>query len=145
MAKITGLGGVFYVSPDPEAARTWYREVLGVDGPYGPQFLWSDDRSEHAYSLMSAFPDDEYLKPSTHGFMVNFRVDDLDGFVEGLEAKGSRSWEPPTRATASSRGCSIATGSRWSAGSRWPHRLRCRIPPDRCVSDRCVLTAGRRV
>ncbi|HUV49135.1 MAG: VOC family protein [Actinomycetes bacterium] len=88
MAKITGLGGVFYVSPDPEAARTWYREVLGVDGPYGPQFLWSDDRSEHAYSLMSAFPDDEYLKPSTHGFMVNFRVDDLDGFVEGLEAKG---------------------------------------------------------
>ncbi len=87
MAKITGLGGVFYVSPDPEAARVWYREVLGVDGPYGPQLLWSDDRSDQPYSLLSAFPDDEYLKPSRHGFMINFRVDDLDSFVADLRAK----------------------------------------------------------
>ena len=88
MAKITGLGGVFYVSPDPEAARAWYREVLGVDGPFGPQLLWSDDPSDQPYSLLSCFPDDEYLKPSTHGFMINFRVDDLDAFVADLREKG---------------------------------------------------------
>ena len=25
MAKVTGLGGVFYVAKDPEATRQWYR------------------------------------------------------------------------------------------------------------------------
>ena len=88
MARITGLGGVFYVSPDPDAARTWYRDVLGVDGPYGPQFLWADDPAEQPYSLLSCFADDEYLKPSRRDFMLNFRVDDLDGFVADLRAKG---------------------------------------------------------
>ena len=29
MAKITGLGGVFYMVEDPEATRAWYREKLG--------------------------------------------------------------------------------------------------------------------
>lgn len=28
------------------------------------------------------------FKPSTREFMINFSVDDLDGFVLGLEAKG---------------------------------------------------------
>ena len=31
MAKITGLGGVFYVVKDPEATRAWYRDTLGID------------------------------------------------------------------------------------------------------------------
>jgi len=37
MAKITGLGGVFYMI----ATRAWYREKLGLDGEYGPQLAWS--------------------------------------------------------------------------------------------------------
>lgn len=36
--RVTGLGGVFYVVKDPQASRMWYCDVLGVDGPYGPQF-----------------------------------------------------------------------------------------------------------
>ena len=41
MAKITGLGAVFYMVEDPEATRVWYREKLGLDGEYGPQLAWS--------------------------------------------------------------------------------------------------------
>lgn len=86
--RVTGLGGVFYVAEDPEATREWYREILGVGGAYGPQFAWADDPKTNPYSLVSHFKDDEYIKPGKGGFMINLRVHDLDGFVEGLKAKG---------------------------------------------------------
>jgi catechol 2,3-dioxygenase-like lactoylglutathione lyase family enzyme len=88
MAKVTGLGGVFYVVKDPEATRRWYREVLGLDGEYGPQLLWSEETKEQPYSLVSHFKDDDYIKPGVGGFMINLRVDDCDAMVEQLQAKG---------------------------------------------------------
>lgn len=88
MAKVTGLGGVFYVVSDPAATRAWYRETLGIDGDYGPQLLWSEETCEQAYSLISHFSDDTYFRPGTAQFMINLRVDDLDGMVERLRAKG---------------------------------------------------------
>lgn len=88
MAKITGLGGVFYVVKDPEATRAWYRDTLGVDGDYGPQLNWSEETKDQPYSLISHFKDDEYLKPGKGGFMINLRVDDLDVFVAQLREKG---------------------------------------------------------
>ncbi|MXO49984.1 VOC family protein [Erythrobacter gaetbuli] len=88
MAKITGLGGVFYVVDDPEATRAWYRDTLGIDGDYGPMLRWSEETCEQPYSLISHFKDDSYLKPGSASFMINLRVDDLDGFVAQLRAKG---------------------------------------------------------
>ena len=87
MAKITGLGGVFYVVADPEATRTWYREKLGIDGDYGPQLNWSEEAGELPYSLISHFKNDDYIKPGTGDFMINLRVDDLDGFIELLKSR----------------------------------------------------------
>lgn len=88
MAKITGLGGVFYVVKDPEATRAWYRDVLGLDGEYGPQLNWSEETGEKPYSLVSHFKDDQYIQPGKGGFMINLRVDDLDGFVAQLKGMG---------------------------------------------------------
>ena len=87
MAKITGLGGVFYVVEDPAATRKWYRDVLGIDGEYGPQLNWSEETGDQPYSLISHFTDDKYMKPGTAQFMINLRVDDLDAFVAQLKAK----------------------------------------------------------
>ena len=88
MAKITGLGGVFYVVKDPAATRAWYRDVLGLDGEYGPQLDWSEETSDKPYSLISHFADDEYVKPGRGGFMINLRVDDCDAMVAALKEKG---------------------------------------------------------
>ena len=88
MAKVTGLGGIFYVVEDPEATRAWYRDTLGIDGPYGPQIAWSEETKSNPYSLISHFKDDQYVKPGKGGFMINLRVDDLDTFVAQLKDKG---------------------------------------------------------
>ena len=87
MAKITGLGGVFYVVKDPAATRQWYKEKLGIEGEYGPQLNWSEETGEKPYSLISHFTDSEYLKPSAHNFMINLRVDDLNSFVSILKSR----------------------------------------------------------
>lgn len=88
MAKVTGLGGVFYVVRDPAATRAWYRDTLGIDGEYGPQLDWAEETGDKPYSLISHFSDDEYIKPGIGGFMVNLRVDDCDGMVAQLKDKG---------------------------------------------------------
>lgn len=87
MAKITGLGGVFYVVKDPAATRAWYREKLGLDGEYGPQLSWSEETGEQPYSLISHFKESKYLEPGNPHFMINLRVDDLDGFVALLKSR----------------------------------------------------------
>ena len=88
MAKVTGLGGVFYVVKDPAATRAWYRDVLGIGGEYGPQLEWSEETGDKPYSLISHFKDDGYIKPGTGVFFVNLWVDVCDAMVEQLKAKG---------------------------------------------------------
>ena len=87
MAKVTGLGGVFYVVADPEATRAWYRDILGIDGEYGPQLAWSEETKPNPYSLISHFKDRTYIKPGKGEFMINLRVDDLDAFIAELNKK----------------------------------------------------------
>ncbi|WOE75472.1 VOC family protein [Alterisphingorhabdus coralli] len=87
MAKITGLGGIFHIVKDPEATRAWYRDKLGLDGEYGPLLKWSEEAGESPYSLISHFTDGEYLKPSNERFMINLRVDDLQGFIALLKSR----------------------------------------------------------
>ena len=89
MARVTGLGGVFYKVADPERTAAWYKEMLGLGGQWGIHFPWSDDGGEDPYSLLSAFKaTSDYFEPSTHPFMINLRVDDLDGLIAQLEGKG---------------------------------------------------------
>ena len=88
MARVTGLGGVFYKVEDVEATKAWYEEHLGVGGDSGGMFAFKDDVAD-GFSLLSPFKaDSEYFAPSDKPFMINLRVDDLDGMIAGLEAKG---------------------------------------------------------
>ena len=88
MAKVTGLGGIFYKVADPAATQAWYRDNLGVGGEYGAMFPFKQD-SPDGFSLLSPFkPDTDYFAPSEAPFMINLRVDDLDGLVADLAVKG---------------------------------------------------------
>jgi len=89
MAKVTGLGGVFYKVADTERTARWYRETLGLGGEWGIMLPWKADETGEAFSLFSAFKQDsDYFAPSAERFMVNLRVDDLDAMVVELEGKG---------------------------------------------------------
>ena len=88
MARVTGLGGIFYKVADPEKTRAWYQDILGIGGEWGAMFPFKNDAPE-GFALFSPFKSDtDYFAPSEAGFMVNLRVDDLEGMMAELEAKG---------------------------------------------------------
>jgi len=88
MARVTGLGGIFYKVADTAATKAWYRDTLGVGGDYGAMFPFKDD-DPAGFALLSPFKaDSDYFGPSDAPFMINLRVDDLDGLIADLAAKG---------------------------------------------------------
>jgi catechol 2,3-dioxygenase-like lactoylglutathione lyase family enzyme len=88
MAKVTGLGGIFYKVADPTGSRAWYQETLGIGGEWGASFRWREEEGD-PFSLLSPFnATSDYFGPSEAPFMINLRVDDLDGFTAGLVDKG---------------------------------------------------------
>ena len=88
MARITGLGGVFYKVADPEKTKAWYHENLGIGGEWGAMFPFKKDDPE-GFTLFSPFKaETDYFAPSELPFMINLRVDDIDAMVADLESKG---------------------------------------------------------
>jgi len=89
MAKVTGFGGIFFKSRDPKALGEWYAKHLGlpVDDWGGARFEEDADRA--GYMIWSPFAaDTKHFAPSTHPYMINFRVDDLDALLDQLRAAG---------------------------------------------------------
>lgn len=88
--RITGIGGIFVVSKDPEALATWYRDVLGVSlQEWGGATFAYDATGHPEVTVWNAFAEGEsYLEPSRREFMLNFAVDDLDAFLARLERHG---------------------------------------------------------
>jgi predicted enzyme related to lactoylglutathione lyase len=93
MARITGIGGVFFKSTgDHTALAAWYREHLGLTlEPFGGAILkWPDDTAnDGGLTVWSvAKKDSKWFSPSDSSFMINYRVDDLDALLEQLRAGG---------------------------------------------------------
>jgi predicted enzyme related to lactoylglutathione lyase len=93
MAKITGIGGVFFKSKGDRAAlAAWYQKHLGLAlEDYGGAILrWQDDKAEdHGVTAWHvAGKDSKWFSPSTSSFMINYRVDNLDEMLEQLRAGG---------------------------------------------------------
>ncbi len=85
MPKITGIGGVFFRAKDPKALARWYEENLGV-GSTENNGLWMQEAGPNVFSTFVI--DTNYFGCPDQVFMLNFRVDDLKGFLQQLEAKG---------------------------------------------------------
>jgi catechol 2,3-dioxygenase-like lactoylglutathione lyase family enzyme len=93
MKRVTGIGGIFFKSRDPENLSTWYEKHLGMKSrfPAPVQFDWRDEKnpSRRGYTVWAPFPaDTRYFEPSQAGFMVNFRVENLDALLETLRLEG---------------------------------------------------------
>lgn len=93
MAKVIGLGGVFFRCRDVEATRAWYQRVLGMDiDDYGGTSFGHVKSAalfpEGARTIWAPFKaDSDYFKPSEADYMLNLMVDDFDGMLEQLKAE----------------------------------------------------------
>ena len=90
--RVTGLGGVFFKSRNPEALKDWYKKHLEIDsGEHGAMFHWRhhEDPSKEGNTVWSIFPDDtDYFKPASKEFMFNYRVENLAELLTVLKKEG---------------------------------------------------------
>lgn len=92
MQYITGIGGIFFKSQDPEAIKAWYRQHFGLPtDQWGHLFAFHplgepDKKAYLQWSAMSA--DTDYYEPGRQEFMINYRVRDLEKLIEQLREQG---------------------------------------------------------
>lgn len=79
MPKVNGIGGVFFRARNPERLADWYHRHLGID-TVGPA-PW---RQRAGPTVFVPFAADTDYFPSDRQWMVNFRVDDIDGMIAQL-------------------------------------------------------------
>jgi predicted enzyme related to lactoylglutathione lyase len=89
MARVTGIGGVFFkAKSDHEALAAWYAKHLGLQmEEWGGAILkWPDDTAddEGVTVFNVAASTSKWFSPSESSFMINYRVDDLDELLAQL-------------------------------------------------------------
>jgi predicted enzyme related to lactoylglutathione lyase len=93
MARVTGVGGIFFKSSgDKTALAAWYEKHLGMRlEPWGGAILrWPDDKADDRGLTVwhVADKDTQWFSPSRSSFMVNYRVDDLAELLARLRDGG---------------------------------------------------------
>ena len=90
--KVTGIGGIFFFSDNPKETNEWYSKNLGLEtNEYGSTFEFRNaNKPEEINSLQwSPFKKgSEYFAPSKKEFMINYRVQNIEGLLKKLEENG---------------------------------------------------------
>ncbi len=89
LPKVTGIGGIFFRSKNPENTSIWYQQNLGlvIDENLGSpiEFRNAHDPEKINYLRWNLFIDStDYFQPSHKEFMINYRVQNIEGLVKKL-------------------------------------------------------------
>ena len=92
MKRVTSIGGIFFKCKDPKKMREWYKAHLGLNtNQYGAVFEWRQgaDSTKKGFTQWNPFAETtKYFEPSTKDFMINYRVENMQGLVEQLKKEG---------------------------------------------------------
>lgn len=90
--KVTGIGGVFFGSKNPKEARQWYGTHLGLAiDDYGSPFEFRNANRPNEINYLSWSPmrtGSKNFAPSKKDFMINYRVQNIEGLVRNLRNSG---------------------------------------------------------
>ena len=97
MASVDGIGGVFVESENADRLAQWYEQMLGIQMESHPNgigyyhvFFTRDVetsilRENPVFAINHTMGD---LAERDRGFTINFRVDDLDPFLDSIRSRG---------------------------------------------------------
>jgi predicted enzyme related to lactoylglutathione lyase len=77
---VTGIGGLFFRSDDPDALSAWYQKHLGIGG-----YNW---RQSAGPTVVAPFPKSTDYFPADKPWMLNLRVSEFEALLRDLEAAG---------------------------------------------------------
>jgi predicted enzyme related to lactoylglutathione lyase len=91
--KVTGIGGIFFFSDNPQETKDWYAKNLGLEiNEWGSSsFEYRNVNKPDEINSLQWKPfkkGDEYFSPSKKEFMINYQVQNMEGLVNKLKANG---------------------------------------------------------
>lgn len=90
--KVTGVGGIFFFCENPKETREWYQKNLGLDtNDYGASFESRNMQNPDEINILQWSPfkqGSDYFAPSKKEFMINYRVQNIEGLLEQLRQNG---------------------------------------------------------
>jgi len=91
--KVTGIGGIFFFSDNPQKTKDWYAKNLGFEinewGSSGFEFRDINNPEEIGSLQWTPFEKgSDYFAPSKKDFMINYRVQNIEGLVNNLKENG---------------------------------------------------------
>lgn len=90
--KVTGIGGIFFFSDNPAETREWYSKNLGLEiNEYGSSFEFRNASRPDEINYLQWSPfrtGNAYFAPSKKEFMINYRVQHIEGLVRKLKTNG---------------------------------------------------------
>lgn len=90
--KVTGIGGIFFFADNPQKTKEWYAANLGLEvNDWGSSFEYRNARRPEEINYLQWSPfkkGSDYFAPSKKEFMINYRVQNIQGLVKKLNANG---------------------------------------------------------
>lgn len=90
--KATGIGGIFFRAKNPKEMNAWYSENLGLAvDDHGSAFEFRNANNPDQINYLRWGPFEEstdYFEPSKKEFMINYRVQNIEGLVKKLRENG---------------------------------------------------------
>jgi predicted enzyme related to lactoylglutathione lyase len=89
MAKVLGIGGVFFKSPNPKKLYEWYEKWLGMELQEWGTSYSPNTMPPHGQTVWSAFDaQTDYFAPSEKQYMFNLIVDNVGEAIQQVKAGG---------------------------------------------------------
>jgi len=89
---VSGIGGIFFFSDNPEELKNWYSENLGLAvNEWGSSFEFRNANRPDEINYLQWSPfvrGSDYFNPSKKEFMINYRVRNIGKLVENLKKNG---------------------------------------------------------
>ena len=128
MKRVTGIGGIFFKAENPKKLYEWYDKHLGIksDPNQGAMLHWREDENpdRRGMTVWAIFKNDtKYFEPSRAPFMLNYRVDDMDGLLQALKAGERPAADHQLRRSCGSGGEQSAASSGLAGFSRQHFRI----------------------
>jgi len=91
--KVTGIGGVFFISDDSKGTKEWYAKNLGMEfnawGGSSFEYRTKNNPEQIIPLQWSLFKkDSDQIAPSKKDFMINYTVQNIEGLVTKLKENG---------------------------------------------------------
>jgi predicted enzyme related to lactoylglutathione lyase len=90
MAKVLGVGGIFFKSQNPKSLYEWYTKWLGMEFQDWGTAYFPGNMPTNSQTVWSAFDaQTDYFAPSANPFMFNLIVDNVEEAIQQVKSGGA--------------------------------------------------------